>query len=80
MVLRPNELAVPVAGGSVGIGRGIAKAPAADGTRVAVTARRVGRPEAIASLVCVLASPRGGCGCITGTVIPVDGGLRRYQF
>jgi 3-oxoacyl-[acyl-carrier protein] reductase len=37
-----------------------------------------GRPEDIAGLVCFLASPRGRY--ITGTVIPVDGGLRRYQF
>ena len=37
-----------------------------------------GRPEDIANLVCFLASPRGRY--ITGTVIPVDGGLRRYQF
>jgi 3-oxoacyl-[acyl-carrier protein] reductase len=37
-----------------------------------------GRPEDIAALVCFLASPRGRY--ITGTVIPVDGGLRRYQF
>jgi 3-oxoacyl-[acyl-carrier protein] reductase len=37
-----------------------------------------GRPEDIAALVCFLASPRARY--ITGTVIPVDGGLRRYQF
>lgn len=37
-----------------------------------------GQPEDIANLVCLLASPRGRY--ITGTVIPVDGGLRRYQF
>jgi 3-oxoacyl-[acyl-carrier protein] reductase len=37
-----------------------------------------GRPEDIANLVCFLASPRGRY--ITGTVIPVDGGLRKYQF
>ena len=39
---------------------------------------RYGEPEDIADLVCFLASPRAGY--ITGTVIPVDGGLRRYQF
>ena len=37
-----------------------------------------GKPEDIASLVCFLASPLARY--ITGTVIPVDGGLRRYQF
>jgi 3-oxoacyl-[acyl-carrier protein] reductase len=37
-----------------------------------------GRPEDIADLVCFLASPRARY--LTGTVIPVDGGLRRYQF
>lgn len=39
---------------------------------------RYGEPEDVAGLVCLLASSRGGY--ITGTVIPVDGGLRRYQF
>jgi 3-oxoacyl-[acyl-carrier protein] reductase len=37
-----------------------------------------GEPEDIANLVCFLVSPRANY--ITGTVIPVDGGLRRYQF
>lgn len=37
-----------------------------------------GQPEDIAHLVCYLASPLARY--ITGTVIPVDGGLRRYQF
>ena len=37
-----------------------------------------GQPEDIANLVCFLASPRARY--ITGTVIPVDGGLRKYQF
>ena len=39
---------------------------------------RYGEPEDIAHLVCFLASPLAAY--ITGTVIPVDGGLRRYQF
>lgn len=39
---------------------------------------RYGEPQDIAHLVCFLASPLAGY--ITGAVIPVDGGLRRYQF
>jgi 3-oxoacyl-[acyl-carrier protein] reductase len=37
-----------------------------------------GKPEDLANLVCFLASPLARY--ITGTVIPVDGGMRRYQF
>jgi len=37
-----------------------------------------GEPDDIANLVTFLASPRARY--ITGAVIPVDGGLRRYQF
>ncbi|MFZ1104551.1 MAG: SDR family oxidoreductase [Hyphomicrobiaceae bacterium] len=43
-----------------------------------IPAGRYGEPEDIANLVCFLVSPLAGY--ITGTVIPVDGGLRRYQF
>jgi 3-oxoacyl-[acyl-carrier protein] reductase len=39
---------------------------------------RYGEPEDVAALVSFLVSPLAGY--ITGTVIPVDGGLRRYQF
>jgi 3-oxoacyl-[acyl-carrier protein] reductase len=39
---------------------------------------RYGEPEDIAHLVCYLVSPLASY--ITGAVIPVDGGLRRYQF
>lgn len=39
---------------------------------------RYGEPEDMADLVTFLASPRAQY--ITGAVIPVDGGLRRYQF
>jgi 3-oxoacyl-[acyl-carrier protein] reductase len=37
-----------------------------------------GKPEDVANLICFLASQRARY--ITGTVIPVDGGMRRYQF
>jgi 3-oxoacyl-[acyl-carrier protein] reductase len=40
--------------------------------------RRYGKPEDMAHLVCFLASDVASY--ITGTLIPVDGGLRRYQF
>ena len=43
-----------------------------------IPAGRYGEPADIANLVCFLASPLAAY--ITGTVIPVDGGLRRYQF
>ena len=39
---------------------------------------RYGEPEEVACLAVFLASPIARY--ITGTVIPVDGGLRRYQF
>ncbi len=39
---------------------------------------RYGEPEDVANLVCFLVSPLAGY--MTGTVIPVDGGLRRYQL
>jgi 3-oxoacyl-[acyl-carrier protein] reductase len=39
---------------------------------------RYGEPADIGHLVCFLASPLAGY--ISGAVIPVDGGLRRYQF
>jgi 3-oxoacyl-[acyl-carrier protein] reductase len=39
---------------------------------------RYGEPEELAALAVFLASPLAGY--ISGTVIPVDGGLRRYQF
>ena len=39
---------------------------------------RYGEPEELADFAAFLASPRAGY--ITGTVTPVDGGLRRYQY
>ena len=43
-----------------------------------IPAGRYGEPEELADLAIFLASPRAAY--ITGTVMPVDGGLRRYQF
>ena len=37
-----------------------------------------GQPDDVANLIVFLASPLARY--ITGTVIPVDGGLRRYAF
>jgi 3-oxoacyl-[acyl-carrier protein] reductase len=37
---------------------------------------RFGNPNELADLVCFLASPRAGY--MRGTVIPVDGGMKRY--
>jgi 3-oxoacyl-[acyl-carrier protein] reductase len=43
-----------------------------------IPAGEYGQPEDIAYLVCFLCSPLARY--ITGAVIPVDGGLRKYQF
>ncbi len=43
-----------------------------------IPAGEYGQPEDLANLVCFLASPKARY--ITGAVIPVDGGLRKYQF
>ena len=43
-----------------------------------IPAGRYGEPEELAALAVFLASPVAGY--ITGAVLPVDGGLRRYQY
>src|SRR5258708_6359634 len=43
-----------------------------------ISVGRYGEPEDVALVVTMLASPRAAY--FTGVVIPVDGGLRRYQF
>ena len=50
----------------------------AEQSRTEIPMRRYGEPEELAALVVFLCSQAAGY--ITGTVIPVDGGLRRYQF
>ena len=44
----------------------------------AIPMGRYGEPEELSVLAAFLASPLAGY--ITGTVLPVDGGLRRYAF
>ena len=43
-----------------------------------IPARRFGEPDELAVLAVFLCSPRAGY--ITGTVIPVDGGMSRFAF
>ena len=47
-------------------------------SRVEIPVGRYGEPEELAVMAVFLCSPLAGY--VSGTVIPVDGGLRRYQF
>jgi len=47
-------------------------------SRTEIPAGRYGEPEELAVMAVFLCSPLAGY--VSGTVIPVDGGLRRYQF
>lgn len=47
-------------------------------SREEISVGEYGQPEDIANLICYLSSPLARY--ITGAMIPVDGGLRRYQF
>ena len=50
----------------------------AEQSRTEIPMGRYGEPEELAALVVFLCSVQAGY--ITGAVLPVDGGLRRYQF
>lgn len=50
----------------------------AEQSRTQIPMGRYGEPEELAALVVFLCSQQAGY--VTGAVIPVDGGLRRYQF
>lgn len=50
----------------------------AEQSRTEIPMGRYGEPEELAALVVFLCSVQAGY--ITGAVVPVDGGLRRYQF
>ena len=64
-----------VTGASQGIGRAVARILAREGVKLAIVARRKPLLEVLAVF---LVSPLAGY--VTGTVIPVDGGMSRFAF
>lgn len=58
--------------------RNYSEAVRRDFARAEIPTGRFGNPEEMACLAVFLSSPLAGY--ITGTVIPVDGGMRRYAF
>jgi 3-oxoacyl-[acyl-carrier protein] reductase len=58
--------------------RGMEEKAALEDLAQTIPAKRVGQPEELAALVAFLASERAGY--VTGTTIPVDGGIVRSIY